>query len=124
MPLPALLCLLLAVAPGETPVSLAEALTLADQQNPDLLAALARIEGADARVGSIRRMSWPRLTAGTAFTRSNAGAIVFGQTIAAGEFTQADFAIDRLNSPDAISHLATNVSVESPIGTRATACGP
>jgi outer membrane protein TolC len=40
---------------------------------------------------------------------------VFAQKLNAGEFAQQDFAIERLNDPDALSHLTTALAVELPL---------
>ena len=56
--------LLLAVLPAlanaeERPVTLAEALALADKANPELQAAVLRIEAQRARTESVERARWP-----------------------------------------------------------------
>ena len=41
--------------------------------------------------------------------------MVFAEKLNAGAFTQDDFAIDRLNAPDALSHLTTTLATEVPV---------
>jgi outer membrane protein len=117
-----------AVAQAEdVPVTLAEALALADQANPELQAAAARVEAQVARTESVERMRWPRLGLTMGWSRMDLPAGVFANKLNSGEFTQEDFAISSLNDPSALNHLGTNLSLEVPIdvfgkvGTMATA---
>jgi outer membrane protein TolC len=97
------------------PLTLAEALQMAEQQNPDIRAALERAEAETLRIEAFKRMSWPRLSLTSGWSRTNNPSMVFAQKLNAGEFTEDDFAIDRLNSPDALNHLMTTLSLEVPI---------
>ena len=45
----------------DVPVTLAEALALAEKGNPELASAAARVDAQLARTESVRRMSWPRV---------------------------------------------------------------
>jgi outer membrane protein TolC len=113
--------LVLAVSPplfgaaAETPVSLAEALRLAAEGNPEILAQGARTDAEAARAGVASRARWPRLSVVTGWSRTDTPSMVFAEKLNAGEFAAADFAIDRLNAPDALSHLATTVAAELPL---------
>jgi outer membrane protein len=105
-----------AVAQAEdAPVTLAEALALADQANPELQAAAARVEAQAARTESVRRMRWPRLGLTMAWSRVDLPAGVFANKLNSGEFTMADFDVARINDPSALNHLGTNLSLEVPI---------
>ena len=97
------------------PLTFAKALEIAERQNPDIQAALERAQAETLRVEAVKRMAWPRLSLATGWSHTNLPAMVFAQKLNAGEFTEEDFAIDRLNSPDALSHLMTTVSLEVPI---------
>ncbi len=111
----------------DVPVTLAEALALAGQANPELQAASARVDAQAARTESVRRMRWPRLGLSMGWSRMDLPAGVFAGKLNSGEFTTADFDVARLNDPSALNHLGTNVSLEMPIdvfgkvGTMATA---
>src|SRR5512139_609846 len=95
-----------AVAQAEdVPVTLAEALALADKANPELQAAVARVDAQIARTDSVRRMRWPRLGLQMAWSSTDLPAGVFANKLNSGEFTQADFAIASLNDPSALNHL-------------------
>jgi outer membrane protein TolC len=104
-----------AVGAEPVPISLARALELAAERNPEILAQRARAEAEAARAEGASKAYWPRLTLGLGWSRSNTPATVFAQNLNAGEFAQEDFAIDRLNDPEALSHLATTLAAEVPI---------
>jgi outer membrane protein len=99
----------------EIPLSLADALELAQQRNPEVLAQRARAHAEVGRAEAVKRMSWPRLSLTSGWSRANTASMVFAQKLDSGAFTADDFAIDRLNSPDALSHLATTLSAEVPV---------
>jgi outer membrane protein TolC len=96
-------------------LSLAQALELAEKQNPEIRAQRARAEAEAARADAAGRMSWPRLTLSSRWSYSNTPSTVFAQKLNSGEFAQDDFAIDRLNSPNALSHLTTALAAELPL---------
>jgi outer membrane protein TolC len=97
------------------PLSLAQALELAAQGSPEFLAERARTEAEAERTGSLGRLNWPRLSLATGWSVTDTPATTFAQKLNAGAFTQEDFAIDRLNDPDALSHLTTTLAVEVPL---------
>jgi outer membrane protein len=99
----------------EVPLSLAHALTLAEQRNPEFLAQRAGTEAAAARAQAVKRTNWPRLSFSSGWSRTNTPSVVFAQKLNAGAFTQDDVAINRLNSPDALSHLTTILTAEMPL---------
>ncbi len=99
----------------EAPLSLAQALDLAQRQNPEILAQRARTAAQAARAQAVKRTSWPRLALASGWSRTNTPSMVFAQKLNSGEFTPDDFAIDRLNSPDALSHLTTTLVAEVPV---------
>ena len=103
-------------APAEDiPVTLDEALALAEKANPELQAAAVRVEAQAARTESVRRMLWPRLGLTMSWSRMDLPAGVFANKLNSGEFTTADFDVAKLNDPNALSHLGTNLSLEVPI---------
>jgi len=105
-----------AVAQAEdVPLTLAEALALADKANPELQAAAARVEAQAARTESVQRMKWPRLGVSMGWSRMDMPAGVFANKLNSGEFTMADFDVARINDPSALNHLGTNLSLEVPI---------
>ena len=112
--------LLLAVLPAlaqaeERPVTLAEALALADKANPELQAAALRIEAQRARTESVERARWPRATVQSTWARSDLPAAVFASKLNSGAFAAADFDPATLNDPAALNHLGTSALLELPI---------
>jgi outer membrane protein len=105
----------LAASAEDVPVTLAEALALAEKGNPELQAAAARVDAQAARTESVRRTRWPRLGLGMAWSRTDLPAGVFANKLNSGEFTKADFDVASLNDPGALDHLGTSVSLEVPI---------
>jgi outer membrane protein len=111
----------------EIPVTLAEALALADKANPELLAASARVEAQEARTESVKRLRWPRLGLSMAWSRMDLPAGVFSGKLNSGAFAAEDFRVQSLNDPSALNQLGTNLALEIPIdvfgkvGTSATA---
>jgi outer membrane protein TolC len=99
----------------DSPVTLAEALALAETANPELQAASARVDAQSARTESVRRMRRPRLGLAMGWSRMDMPAGVFANKLNAGQFTTADFDVARINDPGALSHLGTNLSLEVPI---------
>lgn len=99
----------------DVPLTLAEALATADRQNPELLAARARAEAAEARSVAIRKDRLPRLTAASGWSRTDNPTLVFSNKLTAGEFEAPDFAVDRLNDPGSLSHLSTSIGLAVPI---------
>jgi outer membrane protein TolC len=104
-----------AAGAAETPLTLAEAVALADRQNADVLAAAARAQAAAEGVEAVRRQAWPRLGLLAAWTHTNTPALSFAHKLNAGEFTAEDFAIGRLNDPPGLSHLSSSLSLEAPL---------
>ena len=99
----------------DVPVTLAEALALAEKANPELLSASARVEAQAARTESVRRMRWPRLGLTMGWSRMDLPAGAFANKLNSGEFTMADFDVAAINDPSALNHLGTNLSLEMPI---------
>ncbi len=102
-------------AADEVRVTLTEALAIADKANPELQSAAARVDAQLARTESVRRGLWPRLGVAVNWSRTDMPAGVFANKLNSGQFSQADFDVARLNSPDALSHLGTTLSLELPI---------
>ncbi|HSB61684.1 MAG TPA: TolC family protein [Vicinamibacteria bacterium] len=99
----------------ERPLSLAEALAMAERQNPEVRAVFDRAEAQAARAEGVRRSTWPRLSLASRWARSDNPAAVFAARLNSSEFREADFAIDRLNAPSALSHQMTTLTLEAPL---------
>lgn len=105
------------MAPAEEPVriTLAEALALAEQQNPDLAAAHAQARAAQEEAEAVRRGTLPHLDLSAGWSVTDIPSAVFAHKLDSGDFAAEDFAISRLNDPSALWHLGTAVQVEAPI---------
>jgi len=99
----------------ERPVTLAEAVALAETANPELQAAALRIEAQAARTEAVRKMHWPRATVQSTWSRMDLPAGVFANKLNSGAFTAADFDPNYLNDPGALNHLGTSALLEVPI---------
>jgi outer membrane protein TolC len=96
-------------------LSLSEAIKNALGNHPSLRAAAQGVAAAAAGIELARAGFMPRVDVSEGFTESNNPVYVFGSLLNQGRFTQADFAVDRLNNPDAISNWRTNVSGSLPL---------
>jgi outer membrane protein len=96
-------------------LSLDEAIRSALAGNPDLAALRADAGAAEAGRRAAEAGRWPVIDTSAGLRRSNNQVVVFGDKLTAGEFTAADFDLDTLNHPDAISHGVVTVGVEVPI---------
>ncbi len=99
----------------EMPITLEEALVQAERANPELIAARERAVAQEMRGDVAARLRWPRFAVRSAWSRTDQPSGVFANKLDAGEFAQSDFAIESLNAPAAISHLATSLSLEAPL---------
>lgn len=117
------LALLAALAPARTtaqelvpePLSLAQALDRAQTHNPELRALRARANAGSLRVDATRKQNLPRLGIELGAQRTNNAAAAFASRLNASEFRAQDFELARLNSPNALSHLGTSLSLEIPL---------
>lgn len=110
----------LAVPPGpalaeEVRIEISEAVELAIQNNPRLRASHERLAARREQALAAARALWPRAALSADLARSDNPARVFASKLNRGEFAQEDFAIDRLNDPEGLSHLGTALAVEAPL---------
>jgi outer membrane protein TolC len=105
---------------ANVPVSLDEALVLAETHNPDLAAARARVEAQHMRRAATARTAWPRLSLVLDLSRTDAPARVFAEKLGRGAFGSDDLALPRLNDPDGVGHLGSALALELPIDTAGT----
>ncbi|MCR4373324.1 MAG: TolC family protein, partial [Acidobacteria bacterium] len=96
---------------AQTLLTLPDAIEAALARNPGLQAARAQADRASADASVARSAWWPRLTATEAWQRSNQPVFAFGSLLSARQFTAADFAVSRLNSPGATNLFTTRLGV-------------
>ncbi len=99
----------------DVPVTLHEALVIAERDNPELQSAGARVEAQAARADSVRRMLWPRLALTSNWTRMDMPAGVFANKLNSGQFSAADFDVASINEPGALNHLGSSLSLQMPL---------
>jgi outer membrane protein len=98
-------------------LSLLQAIDIARERSPLLRAAQYQVTAADASVARARGGFFPRLGFEESFARSDNPVFAFSSKLNQGRFTQSDFAINSLNSPDPITNFRTGVSVVQPLYT-------
>lgn len=98
--------LVAAAAPAQDarPLTLEDAVERALDRNPAIRAAAAGSDEAIARTRQARAGYLPRVDVVEAWQGGNQPVYVFGALLAQRRFTAADFALDALNHPDALSN--------------------
>jgi len=104
-------CLLTAGLRAE-PLSVRDAARLAVRQHPAAEAAEAQVRGAGARVDQARSGYLPKLNYQESWQASNNPVFVFSTLLTQRRFTEANFAVDSLNRPDAINNFQSMVGAE------------
>ena len=94
-------------AAGSSPLTLQQAVTIALEKNPLRKAALADTRVAFADVREARSVLMPRLMFSETATRGNDPVYVFGSELRQQRFTNADLALNRLNTPTPIGNFST-----------------
>lgn len=107
-----LFVLLASPARAQAPLTLDGALAAAMANNPALAAARAQADAADAGVAAARGHWFPRLTLTESATRGDQPVFAFGALLSARQFTAADFAVARLNSPGATNLFTTRLGLQ------------
>ena len=106
------------VALAATPLLAQEALTLREavelalHANPLAAAADAGEKEAEARIHQAHSRYLPRLQFSESLQRSNNPVFVFSSLLSQRQFSDANFAIDSLNRPDAMSNYQSQLTVE------------
>lgn len=99
-------------AAAQDPLTLRAAIEQALERHPAVRAARAGADQATATVRATRATVLPRVDFVESWQRGNQPVFVFGSLLAQQRFTEANFAIDALNRPDAISNHHAAVIVE------------
>ena len=97
-------------AGAQEPLTLRQAIQSALGQSPE--AAIARAGGTDAKAAAsqVRTMLLPQLGFTEDISRGNDPVYAFGTRLRQRQFTQADFALNALNSPQPIGNFSTRFS--------------
>jgi outer membrane protein TolC len=106
-----LLLLLGRLAAGaQEPLTLHQAIDVAMGQSPEVACARAGTEDAKSAASQARTMLLPQVGFTEDISRGNDPVYVFGTRLRQREFTQADFALDSLNSPPPAGNFSTRFS--------------
>jgi outer membrane protein TolC len=108
-------------ASAQSTLSLSEAIARAKARNPDAGSAAAAEREAAQRVTQARAGYLPKIDIAESWQRGNNPVFVFSSRLAQRRFTEADFALEGLNYPDATDNFRTAFSVEQSVFDRATA---
>jgi outer membrane protein TolC len=104
-----------AATAGGQRLTLDEAIAATLENNPDLRAARAAEREGAARVAEARAAYLPRVDLVEAWQRGNNPVYVFGSLLSQQRFTAANFALDALNDPDAVTSHRAAVSIDQPL---------
>ncbi|HEY3382221.1 MAG TPA: TolC family protein [Vicinamibacterales bacterium] len=96
-------------------VSLQDAISGTLANNPDLRAARAGQRESDARVREARSSYLPRVDFVESWQRGNNPVFVFGSLLSQQRFSAANFAVEALNHPDALTNYHSAFSVDQPL---------
>jgi outer membrane protein TolC len=88
-----------------SPVTLAQAVQSALQQNPAFRTSQDDADAARARLKQVQSAWYPRFDFHQDFTRGNNPIYVFGTKLTQRQFTAADFALNRLNTPTPLDNF-------------------
>jgi len=96
-------------------LSLEGAIHMALSENPRIAAAQSQLEASGARITEARSSLLPQLNFSENFSRTNSPTGVFSAKLNQGEFSQQDFDLNRLNSPNPRNNFASVFSVTLPV---------
>lgn len=88
-------------------ISLPQAVAIALEKSPARKMAMATVTESKANVALAQSYFLPHVDFAETLTRGNDPVYAFGTRLRQGRFTQADFGLDRLNHPDAISNFSS-----------------
>src|SRR5208337_602099 len=104
------LCTLPAGVLAQAPLTLREAIQVALKQSPEVEAARAEGDEAKANASLARTQYLPQVSFTEDMSRGDDPVYVFGTRLRQQRFTQADFALAALNTPDPIGNFSTRIS--------------
>ena len=105
-----LLCIGASAANAQDPLTLREAVDQALGQSPQAAIARAGDQEAKSAATMARTQLLPHLNFTEDISRGDDPVYAFGTRLRQGQFTQADFALDALNHPEAIGNFSTRFS--------------
>lgn len=100
------------------PFTLKDAVELGLRENHGLKAAAAATGAAAEEIGMARGRLLPKITFEERYMKTDNPTFVFSSKLGQERFSAQDFAIDSLNSPNAINDFQTMLSIEQPVYAR------
>jgi len=108
---------------GQSALSLADAVRLALEHHPALEATRANQQAAQSRIEQARSGFLPKVVYSEAYQRSNNPVFVFGSLLTQHKFTEQNFDLGTLNSPNFLNNFQSRISADQVLfdagGTRA-----
>ena len=112
---PLVVLLGVAPAPAQDRLTLEDAIARAQSASPAARAARAAAQEGAERLRGAQAGWWPRVDVSEAVHRGDQPVYVFGSLLSQRRFTAANFAIDALNHPDALTNHRTAITAEQPL---------
>ncbi len=100
---------------AQQPLSLPEAVRLALEKHPALEASAAEVDAAATKVKQAQAHHLPKVTWQESWARSNNPVFVFSSLLTQRQFTEQNFAIDKLNRPDFLNNFQSVIALEQVI---------
>jgi outer membrane protein TolC len=100
---------------AQEPLALPDAVRQSLGRHPSIEAAASKILAAQARIDQARSGWLPRASYQESFQSGNNPVYVFGALLTQRQFTEANFAINKLNRPDALNNFQSQVVVDQTV---------
>ena len=97
---------------AQNPLSLTDAVRLAQENHPSVAASRDATKGADMRIVEARSGYLPKLNYTESVVRSDNPVLVFSSLLTQHQFTAANFALDTLNRPAALDNFQSQVTLD------------
>ncbi|MCS7024091.1 MAG: TolC family protein [Bryobacteraceae bacterium] len=97
---------------AQQPLTLAEAVRIAQTSHPSIQAASARLDAALHRIQQARSGIWPKLNYQESYQRSNNPVFVFSTLLTQRRFGEENFRINALNNPSSVQNFQSVLSVD------------
>jgi outer membrane protein len=96
-------------------LTLEEAVRVAVEKNPTVQAADAYAQEVEEGIAEAKASRVPRIDFSESFLRGNNPVYVFGSLLTERQFTAADFALSRLNTPTPLDNFRTQFAASLPL---------
>ncbi len=100
---------------AQNPLSLTDAVRLAQENHPSVAASRDATKGADMRVVEARSGYLPKLNYAESVLRSDNPVVVFSSLLTQHQFTAANFALDTLNRPAPLDNFQSLVTLDQSV---------